>query len=428
MKSVSDIYQERLNNLLKPFINSNHVNPTINLQNMKLLMKYLNNPDKSFHQIHVAGTSGKTSTCYYLASLISQNNIRVGLCVSPYVDIVSERFQVNFQRLNIEEVYKLFKKYLVILSKFNKDLSYFDLIYSFSIWYFAAQNVDYGVIETGIGGKFDPTNILDSKTKICVITDIGYDHQEILGNTISEIAYQKVGIVKKNNTLITYSKSPTVMKVFKDWTKKVNAKIKVLDSDYNNLALKNNKTFNSIAEYQQKNFNLAFFTYNYLESRDGLKHLNKIDLDKSIKVNIPGRMEEVILDDKSLLVLDGAHNQQKIQTFLNSFNRKYPNQLPAVLIAISQKKDYQKILDELININAFLIVTKFKTQQSMPIKSINVKNLKAHLINRGYHNYLISSNLDNAVKLLLSQKNRTKIVTGSFYLVSQVKKKLNLFS
>ena len=166
MKS-KDYYELKLDELFRPYLLVKNLDVEDNLRNMKLLMKFLNNPDKSFEQIHVAGTSGKTSTCYYLASLLNNNNnLKIGLAVSPYVNEISERFQINFNKLDQKNVYLWFKRYIKIISKFSEKLTYFDLIYSFSIWYFNKQKVDYAVIETGIGGRLDPTNVLDSPNKV----------------------------------------------------------------------------------------------------------------------------------------------------------------------------------------------------------------------------------------------------------------------
>ena len=428
MKS-KDYYELKLDELFRPYLLVKNLDVEDNLRNMKLLMKFLNNPDKSFEQIHVAGTSGKTSTCYYLASLLNNNNnLKIGLAVSPYVNEISERFQINFNKLDQKNVYLWFKRYIKIISKFSEKLTYFDLIYSFSIWYFNKQKVDYAVIETGIGGRLDPTNVLDSPNKVCVITDIGYDHQEILGKTLPEIAYQKVGIVKRNNILITYSKSPNIMRVLKNWTKEVNAKINIFDQKDKDARLNNIIEYNQLADYQQKNFNLALRTYEYISKRDHLKKLDNNNLLESLSINIPGRMEIEHLKDNSILILDGAHNTQKIKTFLNSLNSKYPGYVPVILIAISHKKNYQKILDQIIKTKAFIILTKFKSNDSMPIRAIEPINLEKYLNKVGYRDYLKSDNLNKALKIFLNKDNHLKVVTGSFYLISEVKKKLNLSS
>ena len=143
MKSKDIYYKLKLDELFKPYLLVKNLDAEDNLRNMKSLMKFLNNPDHSFKQIHVAGTSGKTSTCYYLASLLNNNNLKIGLAVSPYVNEISERFQINFNKLDQKNVYLWFKKYIKIISKYNKKLTYFDLIYSFSIWYFYKQKYTF---------------------------------------------------------------------------------------------------------------------------------------------------------------------------------------------------------------------------------------------------------------------------------------------
>ena len=195
------------------------------------LMDFLGHPENELRTIHIAGTSGKTSTSYYISSLLTLAGQNVGLTVSPHIDQISERTQINGQPLDETTFCQQLSIFLDLVDQSKIKPSYFELIYSFSIWLFAKLKVDYAVIETGVGGLYDATNIVDREDKVCVITDIGYDHMQLLGNTLSSIAAQKVGIVHKGNELLMYRQSQEVMAVIEDWVRDVKATIKLTDEE-----------------------------------------------------------------------------------------------------------------------------------------------------------------------------------------------------
>lgn len=162
---------------------------------MKHIMGLLGNPHDSLNIVHIAGTSGKTSTAYYLADMLTKSGLKVGLSVSPYVDIVTERFQFNMLPISEKMFSNKANELIDTLKKEKIRPSYFEFMTAFTYWIFAYLEVDYAVIEVGIGGTQDSTNVAQSKNKICVITDIGMDHMEILGNTIERISENKAGII-----------------------------------------------------------------------------------------------------------------------------------------------------------------------------------------------------------------------------------------
>ena len=170
---------------LRPFYDYSRTAYTLDV--MKALMEHLGNPQNQLRVLHVAGTSGKTSTAYYCAALLKEAGKKVGLSVSPHVDTVNERLQINGQPMPEAEFCKVLSEFLDVVAESGIKPSYFELLVAMTYWEFARQKVDYAVIEVGLGGLRDGTNVIERADKVCLITDIGLDHTEILGHTLTKI-------------------------------------------------------------------------------------------------------------------------------------------------------------------------------------------------------------------------------------------------
>src|SRR5665213_595829 len=199
-----------------------------NTDRIKMFMDYLGNPQDKLRVIHVAGTSGKTSTSYYVASLLQASGKKVGLTVSPHVDQVNDRLQINLVPLAEAEFCEVLVKFLEVVEKSGFDLTYFELLVALAYWEFERQKVDYAVVEVGLGGLLDGTNVVSSANKICVITDIGLDHITTLGDTLEKIATQKAGIIQEDNVVFAYAQVKEVNDVFITSTKAKHAKLHLL--------------------------------------------------------------------------------------------------------------------------------------------------------------------------------------------------------
>ena len=174
------------------------------LDRMWPLLSAVGNPHKKLKTIHIAGTSGKTSTSYYIAALLKASGQRTGMTVSPHVDSITERLQIDGSPVSDDLFCSYLSEFLDLITDVDPQPSYFELMIAFVLWVFARENLDYVVLETGMGGLFDGTNVVTRSDKICVITDIGLDHTQILGNNVEQIAAQKAGIIHKGNHVFTY--------------------------------------------------------------------------------------------------------------------------------------------------------------------------------------------------------------------------------
>ncbi|MEI7632371.1 MAG: Mur ligase family protein [bacterium] len=392
----------------------------ITIERIKPILSKLDNPQDKIKIVHIAGTSGKTSTSYYIADLLQKSGMSVGLTVSPHIDKVTERIQLNGKPIKDE----LFCTYLAECIDKIKDLpvqpSYFELLIALAFWVFYKEGVDYAVIETGMGGLHDSSNVTTRADKVCVITDIGFDHMHILGDTISKISYQKAGIIQVKNTVFMYEQSKEVMQVIQDKVKAVDAKLFTV----NNLDMLD-LNLNHLADFQKRNFILAYKTVSYILQLQSSFILQKADVITSSHTYIPARMDVFNIKDK-VLIMDGAHNGQKSHNFVKSFKNMFPNQKATVMIALKDGKEYAEVLKELKDITSSLIVTKFNTSQDLPAHSIDPTIIRDSAIKMGYASVSVIDDNKLAYNELLSKKDDLLVITGSFYLLSQVRKNQQL--
>jgi dihydrofolate synthase / folylpolyglutamate synthase len=201
-------------------------NPAV-LGRMQTVMRKLGDPQDRLKVIHVAGTSGKTSTAYYLSSLLTGAGKRVGLSISPYTYELTERLQLNGRKLTSRQFCAELEKFLHLFTSIDVDLSYLELLTAFAFWELDRLAVDCAIVETNAGGRYDATNITSRADKVCVITDIGYDHTDILGSTLPHIAGNKAGIIHADNLAIMLQQEWSIVRVMDNQCRKVGARLVV---------------------------------------------------------------------------------------------------------------------------------------------------------------------------------------------------------
>lgn len=382
-----------------------------NLENIANLISFLDDPQEKFKSVHVAGTSGKTSTSYYMAALIRATGDQVGLTISPVVDHVNERMQINLKLLEEQDYVRVFSEYINKLSIKTTPLSRFELMIGFAYWYFANYKVDYAVIEVGLGGLLDATNVIKRPDKVCLITDIGLDHIEVLGNSLVEIAWQKAGIIQPGNEVFIHKQADSILEVFKQKSNEVNANLHIIDEGY--------EADNRLPDYQRRNWQLAFEAYKFLQKRDSLRQLSKLELLRTQHTEIPGRMDIKHYKDKTI-ILDGAHNPQKMATFLSSLRALYPDQNPAFLLAVKSTKDYKSIAGLVDNEASKVVVTSFPGHGGPRSNSVSAELLASYFkVNQPE----VISNAGSALQYLLDSDTGLIVITGSLYLISNLRKK-----
>ena len=387
------------------------------LDRMYKLMDFLGNPQDKLKIIHVAGTSGKTSTCYYVAALLHAAGYKVGHTVSPHVSEVNERLQINLVPLSESEFCHELSEFLELITKSGLQPSYFELLVALAYWEFVRQKVDYAVVEVGLGGLKDGTNIIDRKDKVCVVTDIGFDHVKVLGNTLTEIASQKAGIIQPGNKVFSYSQSPEIMQVIKKRCSEQQARLNIVK------AQSLTPDFDFLPLFQKHNFGLAQMVTSYVLSRDGHAPLINQQLLRAAKTRIPARMEIFRYKGKTIII-DGAHNAQKLHALIKSIQAKFPGQSAAVLIsfsALNADTRMEKGLQEITNLASYVIATEFATTQDMYQQSVDSETIKQASRAIGFNNVEIIRKPEEAFVNLLARPESLLLVTGSFYLLNHIR-------
>lgn len=379
------------------------------------LMEILGNPQDTYRVVHVAGTSGKTSTAYYIAAMLWQAGKKVGLTVSPHIDEVNERVQINGIPLPERQYVKAFNKFLRKIDSANIKPTYFELLVAFAYWYFAEQRVDYAVVEVGLGGLLDGTNVMKRSDKVCVVTDIGYDHIEVLGRTLGEIAAQKAGIIGPHNKVFCYQQNDEVMAVIRDVSSQQQAELHEI------LPLGASHLPENLPLFQRRNWYLAYMVYQDIAATDGLSRLNENELANTTSTYIPARMEIVRYKGKTI-ILDGAHNAQKLETLAESVRKQFPHQSIAALVSFAKTKQSraQANLDVLDKLCDFMIFTSFATAEQERV-SITLLKLAEKAQQLDDNKWEIIDSPAEAFQQLLKRPEKVLLVTGSFFLLNHIR-------
>lgn len=388
------------------------------LDRIRKLMDLLGNPQDTYKIVHVAGTSGKTSTSYYVAALLGATGKKVGLTVSPHVPEVNERVQVNMVPLPEAEYCRELGEFLQLIEPFPVRPTYFELLVAFAYWEFARQKVDYVVVEVGLGGLLDGTNVIQRSDKVCVITDIGLDHVNVLGNDLPSIAAQKAGIILTGNEVFVHTQPDEVMQVFRNVADDKEAKLHEIVED----ALAGS----DLPPFQQRNWTLAKAAFDFVTERDRLAALGAPEEAATQHTVVPGRMEAIHIGDKTV-VLDGAHNAQKLQALSLAMCERFGDQPVAALIGMmDDKEEYLKAaIAELASTIHALIATKFDLGQDVPRSALPPETIQNLAAQAGIYETEVIPDPVEALNRLLKRPEPVLLVTGSLYLVSMLRARLH---
>ncbi len=297
------------------------------LDNINNLAHHLDYPQNKFKSIHVAGTNGKGSSSHMLASILQEAKYKVGLYTSPHLKDFRERIRINGNPISENFVIDFVDTNKCFLEE-NK-LSFFEMTVGMAFTYFAEENVDIAIIEVGLGGRLDSTNIIMPEASL--ITNIGLDHTDILGDTLSKIAFEKGGIIKKNTPVVISEYQEETKDVFNTLAKDKNAKIVYAS----NLKSKNYAT-DLLGEYQEKNIKgvvaliseLNYFKVSEENIKKGLKNVIN-------NTGLLGRWQ--VLEKKPLIICDTAHNQEGLKLVVDQIKKQQYKSLHIVLGVVKDK-------------------------------------------------------------------------------------------
>ncbi len=387
-------------------------NPNDNLKRVNKAIKDFQIDFSNTKKIHVAGTNGKGSVCSYSTNILLKKGYSVGTYNSPYLTSFNERILINGE--NITDL--MLEKYLNLFKAYNQTLidkmSFFEIMTVLSFKVFSDLKLDVIIIEVGIGGLHDVTNVLNYD--LSLITNIGHDHLDKLGGNLDSVLINKLGIVKENGNLVT-----TIDKVYhdeiKNYCQNKNAKLSIInETDYfklgnNYLTFKYDDYFyqlRMIGDYQIKNALLSFV---------GLKTIFDLDyrtiFDALFETFKLGRMD--LLSKKPLIMIDGAHNYEAAVELRKAVLENFPNESKVILLSILSNKDYQAFIEEMLKITDLIIVTEFLDPRVTKIKDIK----------KTFPNLIYLKDLDEAYKMMLSLNKDYNLITGSIHFIGYFKNK-----
>jgi len=402
----------------------------MNLERVRILLKEVGSPEKTLPAIHLAGTKGKGSTSKFVQSILSAVGYKVGLYTSPHLLKVNERIQINDSSISDLELAQAIAslKPGVQAVRENKELgevTYFELLTASAFYYFSLQKVDYAVLETGLGGRYDATNVCNPK--LVIITPISFDHTDILGNTLQEIAQEKAMIIKQNCPVVMSVQPEPAKKVIEQRAEQVKAQLFPVENYY---------------QFQLNSINPQEMNFDLLGKRNliGLKTkmlgpaqmincasaLLACDLlsepgakisDSEVRQGIerallPARFQQVQFQDKTI-ILDGAHNQESAKALAQALSLIYPEKKYNFIIGLSQDKDIEGFLKELKPRAHQIIFSQARLQRAVG---------KERLINALGECAIpvaFESEIHQALEKMISitSSDEIIIITGSFYLV-----------
>lgn len=341
---------------------SNFFNDTKNpsLEAMKYFMNEFGNPHLKLKFVHIAGTNGKGSVTEMLSNVLIQSGYKVGKFMSPHLIKYNERASINNENISDEELEKLILYVEPKVQEYNRchdtKVSLFELETTISILYFYYKKVDIAILEVGLGGLYDCTNIIENSLA-SIINTISYDHMNILGNTLKEIATEKAGIIKESSNTIYCMQENCVDDVILEKCKEKNNVLHMLDlNDVQNYSYNNEFQEFDYKKYKNIKINLKGpkQVKNAILCLECFDILNKNNFNIDIE-NIKTGMKTVIhkarfetLKENPKVIFDGAHNDSAIKNFIDTVNMYYKDNSKIYIISLLKTKDYQKYLDEIL--------------------------------------------------------------------------------
>ena len=373
------------------------------LDKIKLLDLYLGHPHKNFKSIHVAGTNGKGSTSHIIASILQTAGYKTGLYTSPHLLDFKERIKVNGKEISPEEVMIFINSNKLYFEKEN--FTFFEMSVALAFWHFSKVNVDYAIIEVGLGGRLDATNIITPV--LSIITNIGLDHTQFLGKTHQKIALEKAGIIKNRVPIIIGEKDIKTEKIFKDVSRKSKAPLY--------FAKKTTKYFASDLKgfYQTKNIQTVITALNQLPCFN----LDNSIIEKGLKrvvenTGLKGRWQ--VLQNSPKVILDVGHNKEALRSIARQINEISYNKLYLVMGFIKERE-----VDSLLSLfpkEASFYLSSPNIERAMPLPILEklLKHLDLKI------NYFKSIPIAYQTAISNSDTDDLIFVTGSTFVVADI--------
>ena len=401
------------------------------LERMYAFLERLGNPHQGIKIVHIAGSKGKGSTCVIISSILKEAGYRVGLYTSPHLLDIRERIRIFGEGVIAEDKFiELIERIKLVAEEFRDHetlgkLSFFEILTACSFLYFKEENIDIAILETGLGGRLDATNVTESI--ICGITSISLEHTDKLGNSLEEITKEKAGIIKNPEAIFTSHQKKEVISVIRRVCKEKNLPLYEVTKDINYNIIDSNDThqvFNlDSSSYSYKNLELNLLGSHQVENAAlGIaitKFMDKSELriiedtiQRGLKnISWPGRLQ--IIQKEPYVVLDGAQNVASMAAVLSSIKNIFSYKRFICIFGISSDKDIKGVSSKLDKFSDLVILTKSCNERAK-----NPISLKENFSEKEVK---ITDNVDTALNIALdiASSEDLILVTGSFYVVSE---------
>lgn len=398
------------------------------------LLDRLDNPQNKLKTVHIGGTNGKGSTTTFLRCLLEEQGLTVGTFTSPYIESFNERVAINGQPIPDEDLVELVKKIKPIVDEMDtveelKNAVEFEILTAIMFQYFLEKEVDIVLVEVGLGGRYDCTNVITPLAS--AITTIGLDHVDILGDSIEEIASQKAGIIKENVPVVIGKVEEAALKVIKEEAADLNSPVFQYGEEFTSKYIQPDESWGEIfnfrsqeldlshlkisllGKHQVDNASVAIELYSIVSKSLGLPVTGK-DIQKGLKKAFwPGRMEKI--SDEPLIVLDGAHNDHAMQVLVQNLKTEFKGQHIHTIFGALSTKDIASMIKDLKTVpNLDLKVTTFDYPKAFTKEQYEELGLNAY------------NSWQEALAETLEELTGDDLVlvTGSLYFISQVRETL----
>jgi len=402
------------------------------LRRMERLLARLGNPQNAAKSVHIAGTKGKGSTAAMLASVLKQSGYRTGLYTSPHLLSIRERIQIDGRQISEDEFARLAVRIKPEVEAVNAngnlgELTTYEILTALAFLCFQDSGVAYQVLETGLGGRLDATNVV--QPEVCVTTSISYDHMDVLGSTLAEIAMEKAGIIKPGSIVVTAPQAPETMKVLEDVCRQQKVKLVRVGEDviWRQKSIRPEKqSFRLkglmgeydievplLGEHQLENAATAVAAAEALAGRGAVITARAI-INGIASVSWPGRLQ--VLRKKPWVIVDGAHNGDSVRRLVAALRQYFKFEKAFVIFGASSDKNIAAMAEELKTFPDRVIVTSSRHPRAVAVELLAEEFSRENIIP------VISENVASAVEKALSLAGSGDLVcaTGSLFLVAEV--------
>ena len=408
-----------IDKLLEELYSYSAFNIKLGLDNITKLCEKMGNPQNEYKIIHVAGTNGKGSTSTTIEKVLIEAGYRVGKYTSPHILKFNERISFNGVDISDEDIAKYYYMLKNLIEEHNIKPTFFELTTAMMFAYFRDMKPDYVILETGMGGRYDATNVCNSE--ISIITNVSLDHTEYLGDTIYKISKEKAGIIKPNSYVIVGDDNTEFLKAISEKTEKyINICEKYKDVKFNlnfnnfmtEIFVDNKKyDFSLFGNYQVKNFLCAYEALKYIGIEENIM--------KEAFKKVVWQCRFEVFSKNPLVIFDGAHNSDGIDQLCSIIKSNFDKEEVCILVSILKDKDVKSMISELKNVTNSLIVTSIPDNP----RGSSAKYIY-DLIDDKNGIDCVEDPLD-AYNYMKSKNKKINICCGSFYILIKLKEVLN---